>query len=207
MPKNHENVCIKIGENYWLGIWLDQDSELSYIDMKMIGSGLKRTAGMKYAWIKIEANYQYETEELSFFAVLFHLHANSLEELCIGLPRLIVETKQLEKLKAWWNMVLCYSQVNQVHHVETYRLELEPLNSTPWWYSPGSPDVLTMILTSQCIGRIFGSVLVGHMVRSRIHWLNRWTPVTASFATVVIVQQVALHSRFEICFEGHVNQP
>ena len=55
---------------------------------------------MKYAWIKIEANYQYETEELSFFAVLFHLHANSLEELCIGLPRLIVETKQLEKLKA-----------------------------------------------------------------------------------------------------------
>jgi hypothetical protein len=100
--------------------------------MKMIGSRLKRTTSMKYTWIKIEENYRYETEALPFFAVLFHLHANSLEELCIGLPRLVVETKQLEKLKARWNMVLCYSQINQVHHVKAYRFELETLNSTPW---------------------------------------------------------------------------
>jgi len=85
---------------------------------------------------------------LSLLAVLFHFHANSLEELFIRLPSFIVVPVKLQDFEARWDVVFGYAQVNQMHHVKGHGFKLKTGHCTPWRLMPCSLQVFVVVLAS-----------------------------------------------------------
>lgn len=73
-----------------------------------------------------------QRKDLALLAILFHLQADSFEELSVCFIGFVMETPNFQQFQARWNVVPGNPEVYQVHCVEGNGFELKPFDGTPW---------------------------------------------------------------------------